>query len=65
MNDREFEDLVSHLAEENHDPAPVPRERMWRQIQAQRTEPKPARRSHYWQMSLAVAALLVIGIGIG
>lgn len=79
-NNKDLDELVNELAQQRHEPPPVPRDRMWRQIDAarasRRTDPvADARRT--WRPTLqwltlrriwypaAVAIVLVVGISIG
>jgi len=63
MTERDFEKLVERMADVHNDPPPTPRERMWRQVEARRTRTSPKRRipRTFW----AVAAVLLLGIGLG
>jgi hypothetical protein len=65
MNDQEFDKILGQIVDEHNSPPAVPRERMWRQVQAHRLQParRPMRR--LMQAAMAMAAVLVIGIGIG
>ena len=65
MNEKEFNDLVAQLADEHHSETVVPRDRMWANIQDRRAKPSRNSRIRGWQVPLALAAILVVGIGIG
>jgi len=65
MNERDLEKLVKKMADQHNIPPAVPREKMWRNIQAHQIRSSKTNRSGYWQATLAVAAILIIGIGIG
>ncbi len=65
MNDREFNELVARAAEEHQATTPIPRERMWQKVQTSRRQISGRPWSRYLQASMAVAAVLIIGIGIG
>lgn len=59
--DRKFDAWLEQVAKTYHAPRPTPRDEMWARIQAARI-----RRIRPWmRWSLAAAALLVLGIGIG
>ena len=60
-DDDKFNDWLQEAAKGYHSPPPTPREEMWARIQAGRV-----RRIRPWlQWSLAAAAVLLVGIGIG
>lgn len=67
----EFDERLRRAASEYNRPSETPRERMWAEIRAQRTQrgalrpDTPAYRRPLWYMPAAAAALLVIGIAIG
>ena len=66
MDDREFAELVEEMKNDHHTPPPVPADRLWARIEAARSAP-PARRRPWplWQVGLAAAAVLVLGIAVG
>lgn len=66
MDDREFAELVEDMKTSHHTPPPVPTERLWARIDAARGAP-PVRRRPWplWQVGLAAAAVLVLGIAVG
>ena len=66
MDDREFAELVEEMKTSHHTPPPVPTERLWARIDAARGAP-PVRRRPWplWQVGLAAAAVLVLGIAVG
>lgn len=76
MNEQEFEERLRVLAREHNEPPPVPRETMWARIASQRAgsspverrkvipfPQRPAGRLLLWVTG--IAALLLLGIGIG
>jgi hypothetical protein len=65
MNERKFEKLVEGLAEENHNPSSAARHRMWQQVQGQQSLNPAKSRFRYLKVAAAMAAVLVVGIGIG
>ncbi len=66
MDDREFAELVDEMKTSHHTPPPVPAERLWARIDAARSA-RPVRRRAWplWQVGLAAAAVLVLGIALG
>ncbi len=61
MNERDFQKLI-----DNHNPPPeTPRDRMWQEIRSHRQTPRTRLRLRIWPMAAALAAMLVIGFGIG
>lgn len=59
--------LLRDAAQDYNPPPHVPRAEMWDRIQAARRQAgvTPIRRAPRWQMPLALAAILVLGIAIG
>jgi hypothetical protein len=70
MNDHELDDQMRHLAQTYNDPPATPRDAMWARIESARTGPtviaigRP-RRMHWLRVGAGIAAVLVVGIGIG
>ena len=66
MDDQEFAELVDKMKTTHNTPPPVPTERLWGRIAAARSAP-PRRRRPWplWQVGLAAAAVLVLGIALG
>lgn len=71
MDDREFAELVAEMKTTHHTPPPVPTDRLWARIAAARSAPPVRRRAMLrnpwplWQVGLAAAAVLVLGIALG
>jgi len=67
MSDKEFDELVDAMKTHHNPPPVVPRDRMWDRIEAARSAELPARRRRWngWQIGLATAAVLVLGIALG
>ncbi len=65
MNEKEFEQLLDEARQTHNVPPEVPAERMWKAVQAGRSQPILKPRFPLWRAALATAAVLVIGIGIG
>ena len=70
MSDEELDERLRRLARTYHEPPPVPRERLWEAIAARRAEAKvvpiePRRSRRALWLIGALAATLVLGIGIG
>jgi hypothetical protein len=69
MTDDRFEDFVRRAAQDYHRPPDVPREAMWGRIVAERAGRRQERQERLplrWvRWSLAAAAVLALGIGIG
>ena len=70
MNDHEMDDQMRHLAGSYNEPPATPREAMWTRIEQARAGAAPvavgsARRMHWLRLGAGLAAVLVVGIGIG
>jgi hypothetical protein len=70
MNDHELDDQMRHLAQTYNEPPATPRDAMWARIEAARAGTGVvaighARRTYWLRMAAGIAALLVVGIGIG
>ena len=70
MNDHELDDRIRHLAESYTEPPATPRDAMWARIDEARGGSThalvgSARRMHWLRMGAGIAAVLVVGIGIG
>jgi hypothetical protein len=70
MNDHELDDQIRRLAESYNEPPVTPRDAMWARIEQGRGGSTHAaidsgRRIHWLRMSAGIAAVLVVGIGIG
>ncbi len=64
----EFAEWLQHAAKTYHAPQPTPREKMWQRIEAERAR-RAARRvvelRPWLRWTLAAAAVLILGVGIG
>lgn len=70
MNDHELDDQIRHLAESYNEPPATPRDAMWARIHEARAgsihaATGGARRMYWLRMGAGIAAVLVVGIGIG
>jgi len=65
MDDREFEDLMREVGRDYPAAPTPPLETMWHRIQARAFAPRQLPRAVTWTRPLALAATLVLGIGIG
>jgi len=65
MNDDEWDQRLSKAARAYHQPSETPREEIWAGIRARRKRRSILRPPHVIWWSVGVAALLIIGIGIG
>jgi hypothetical protein len=70
MNDHELDDQMRHLAQTNNEPPATPRDAMWARIESARAGTAVvaigrARRMYWLRMGAGIAAVLVVGIGIG
>ena len=69
MNDHEMDDQMRRLAHSYNEPPVPPRDEMWAQIERARARPSivtgTGRRMYWFRMGAGIAAVLVVGIGIG
>jgi hypothetical protein len=65
MNDDEWDERLSKAARAYHQPPETPREEIWAGIRARRKRRSVVRPPQVIWWSVGVAALLIIGIGIG
>jgi hypothetical protein len=70
MNDHEPDDQMRHLAQSYHEPPATPRDEMWARIDRARRDGAvvaigAARRTRWLRTVAGIAAVLVVGIGIG
>jgi hypothetical protein len=70
MNDHELDDQIRQLAQSYNEPPATPRDTMWSRIEGARAERtlvaiSAGRRMHWLRMGAGIAAVLVVGIGIG
>jgi hypothetical protein len=65
MNDDEWDEKLSKAARAYHQPPETPREEIWAGIRARRKQRSVLRPPQVLWWSVGVAALLVVGIGIG
>lgn len=69
MNDHEMDDQMRRLAHSYNEPPVPPRDEMWAQIERARARPSimtgTGRRMYWLRMGAGIAAVLVVGIGIG
>ncbi|HYK11021.1 MAG TPA: hypothetical protein VEV39_09490 [Gemmatimonadales bacterium] len=69
MNDEKFEQELKRMAQDYHRPPDTPRDEMWSRIQAERARRRDVKKvvslRPWMRWSLAAAAVLVLGIGIG
>ena len=70
MNDHELDDRIRRLAESYNEPPATPRDAMWARIDDARSgslhaRSGSARPMHWLRMGAGIAAVLVVGIGIG
>lgn len=69
MNDHELDDQMRRLAHSYNEPPVPPREEMWAQIERARARPAivagTGRRMYWLRMGAGIAAVLVVGIGLG
>lgn len=70
MNDHELDDQIRRLSDSYNDPPSTPREEMWARIEQARGSGAVAaaasgRRMYWLRMAAGIAAVLVVGIGIG
>ena len=68
MNDHELDDQIRHLAESYNEPPATPRDAMWARIHEARAGSDHAAgggRMYWLRMGAGIAAVLVVGIGIG
>lgn len=65
-DDQPLEPELRDAARAYHQPPPAPREALWAAIQARRALERPSRRSRrVWTWAAGIAAVLVLGVGIG
>lgn len=65
MNEQDFEKLLDQARQTHNVPSEVPSERMWQAVEAGGLKPISKPGFQLWKPALAMAAVLVIGIGIG
>lgn len=70
MNDHEMDDQIRRLSASYNEPPVTPREEMWARIEQARgtsaiTAAATGRRLYWLRMGAGIAAVLVVGIGIG
>ena len=70
MNDHELDDQIRRLSASYNDPPATPREEMWARIEQARgtsaiAAARTGRRMYWLRMGAGIAAVLVVGIGIG
>ena len=65
MNEQDFKKLLSQARQTHNVPPEVPSERMWQAVEAGGVKPISRPGFQLWKPALAMAAVLVIGIGIG
>jgi hypothetical protein len=70
MNDHELDDQIRRLAESYNEPPATPRDAMWARVEQTRAGSTlaiagHARRMYWLRMGAGIAAVLVVGIGIG
>lgn len=67
MTEKRFEEFLKREAHSYNEPPPTPREEIWKRVAAVRHATRPiAKPSTTWkQVVLAIAAVLIVGIGIG
>ena len=69
MNDHELDDQMRHMAQAYNEPPVTPREAMWARIESARRGSAPiaiaSRRMQWLRMGAGIAAVLLVGIGIG
>ena len=70
MNDHELDEQMRHLAQSYNEPPATPRDAMWTRIESARRGARPIaivtpRRTHWVRTGAGIAAVLVVGIGIG
>ena len=71
MTEDKFEDFLQRMARDYNSPPPTPRDAMWARIEAERRARSASTASHElrvrrWLMfGVAIAAMLLLGIGIG
>ena len=69
MNDDKLDETIRDLARDYNDPPPAPREEMWAAIRAARGEkeviPISRRRDGWLAWGLGIAAVLMVGVGLG
>jgi hypothetical protein len=70
MNDHELDDQMRHLAQSYNEPPATPRDAMWTRIESARAGTPivavgRSRRMHWVRVGAGIAAVLVVGIGIG
>ena len=70
MNDHELDDRIRRLAESYNEPPATPRDAMWARIDEARAGSRgavigSASRTHWLRMGAGIAAVLMVGIGIG
>jgi hypothetical protein len=70
MNDHELDDQIRHLVESYNEPPTTPRDAMWARIEQARAGAnvaaiESARRRYWLRTAAGLAAVLVVGIGIG
>lgn len=70
MNDHELDDQMRHLAQSYNEPPAAPRDAMWARIERARAgaplvDVGRARRTRWLRLATGLAAVLVVGIGIG
>jgi hypothetical protein len=71
MTDDRFEAFLQREARDYNAPPPVPRDAMWARIDAERRARTTlaasggAHARHWWIVSAAIAAMLLLGVGIG
>lgn len=65
-DDQPLEPELRDAARAYHEPPPVPRETLWAGIHARRAADRPSRQSRRaWTLAAGIAAVLVLGVGIG
>lgn len=67
MTEKRFEEFLKREARRYNEPPPTPRDEIWKRVTAARqaTRPVPRRSTSWRQVALGVAAILIVGIGIG
>jgi hypothetical protein len=70
MNDHELDDQMRHLAQSYNEPPATPRDAMWTRIESARTGAAAvaigrSRYRHWLRVGAGIAAVLMVGIGIG
>lgn len=68
MSDDKFDEFLQRAARSYHEPPATPREDMWTRIEAERRVRRlagPTQRRRWWVTASALAATLLLGIGLG